>query len=250
MPTYGEGKKRNMSRSVLPSTSRKRSRLDKRRVHHEVRAKVRDLIENEDWDNTDLLVNPQRHKPYNGIKTVVRERRDADKLGPIMRWAEAIAPEIGDTPAERWVALRSMLPPGVIGWHAMTHIENIEEYEREPAWWRRYVRPTEPAKIELIREAISVAKRVGGMASLSIMLRRKIAETGPHTEKYWSLETRKTEERTFYCDRCHTVPSLHTDDPVEELADYVYPRYDRTGLSVRPHYEVMSVIEDFIAYWR
>lgn len=140
MPTYGAEKRRDMSRSVLPSTSRKSSREYKRIVHHQVRTKIRTLIAREDWDNDSDLYNldPQRNKSYQGIKVVVRERRGADKVAPLMRWAEANADKLGSTPQERYAKLRSMLPPNVIGWHAMTHVEIIDEFAISPRWWWRY----------------------------------------------------------------------------------------------------------------
>lgn len=146
MPTFGEEKRRDMSRSVLPSTRRKGARADKRHQHHMVRSRVRDLIAKGDWDNeADLVLDAQRHKPYQGIKVVVRERRDGDNIGPIMRWAEANADKMGDTPQERYAKMRSMLPPNIIGWHAMTHIDNIEAYDIEPraGYWRSGETPAE-----------------------------------------------------------------------------------------------------------
>lgn len=139
MPIYGEAKRRDMARSVLPSTSRKSSREYKRIVHHQVRTHIRGVLVKGDWENEpDLLLDPQRNKSYQGIKVVVRERRGADKVAPLMRWAEANADKLGSTPQERYAMLRSMLPPNIIGWHAMTHVEMIDEFAVSPRWWRRY----------------------------------------------------------------------------------------------------------------
>lgn len=138
MSTYGDAKRRDMARSVLPSRRRKGAREEKRYVHHQVRTRIRNLIAQENWDDdSDLYgLDPQRNKRYQGIKQVVRDRRGADNLGPLMRWAEAKADEMGDTPQERYAAMRAMLPPNLIGWHAMTHIDTLDEYNVNPRLWR------------------------------------------------------------------------------------------------------------------
>lgn len=137
-------KNRDMARSVLPSTRRKSARLDKQTVHGRVRSRVRDALKVTDdhepyfWDEpADLHVNPQRDRRYGGIREVVRDRRAADKVSPLMRWAEAKADDFGDTPQERCSALRAILPPNLIGWHAMSHVSALGEYDTDLRWNRR-----------------------------------------------------------------------------------------------------------------
>jgi len=184
MPTYGEEKRRDMARSVLPSRRAKGAREDKRRVHGEVRSRIRDLIVKGDWDNeSDLALDPQRHKPYQGIKVVVRDRRDGDNLAPLMRWAEAKADELGDTPEERCAALRAMLPDNIVGWHAMTHVDHLDAFETNPirnAW--RYARADRQASYrENYNKVVRVAHKVfenGGHSAFNIELRRAHVRTG------------------------------------------------------------------------
>lgn len=132
-----KNKAKDMSRSVLPSTARKRSRDLKRHAHKATRTRVRAALHDWDEDSTDELLDPQRYDSYRGVKVVVSERRDADKVRPLMHWAEAKADDFGATAGERYRALRALLPPGIIGWHAMTHVEYLEPFRRDPGvWWR------------------------------------------------------------------------------------------------------------------
>lgn len=139
MPIYGEAKRRNMARSVLPSTKRRFAKLDKRHHHHVTRSRVRQALR--DYDTADIHLDAQRYDNYRGVKETVFERRYGDKLAPFMRWAEANADKLGDTPAERYTKLRSLMPEGVIGWHAMTHIEHLEPFAIED---RLVFTPTPP----------------------------------------------------------------------------------------------------------
>jgi len=158
---YGEKKRREMARSVLPSKSRKSSREDLRAVARSHRrsgrqalremrgvndfapeadeglfAEVEDLLETRLSD-----VSAQRRSD---IKWVVRDRREADKLRPLMRWAPKAVAHL--EPADRLPTLRSWLPDGIIGWHAMTHLmwvdglydEDAEHHYRYYFGRRRY----------------------------------------------------------------------------------------------------------------
>src|SRR5256885_8869536 len=116
MSSYGDDKRRDIARSVLPSKHRKAARADKRAVHGRVRARVRHALHNYGDEVPDLHSDAQRYGRYQGIRDVALDRRLGDKLGPILRWAKAKSDDLGDAPDARLAALRAMFPDGVVGW--------------------------------------------------------------------------------------------------------------------------------------
>lgn len=130
-----------MGRSVLPSTARKGAREEIRAAHSEARQRQAQLLDAvasaaclcDDPDAVDCplcdadlpFTNPQRK-----VKYAVRDRRGADKVAPLIRWADAQIPE-GTYPDEAYVMMKAMLPPGLIGDHAMTHLDDVLP-ERNP----------------------------------------------------------------------------------------------------------------------
>lgn len=160
---YGEDKVRQMARSILPSTSRHASRarpVIHRAERHRARAATRAMLKDpelwdEGCDEPDVM---QRE-----IGVMVRDRRGADKLNHFERWAVKRTREM---PAEaRLGHLAGVLPPGLIGEHAMTHLEHnpelmSEERQRVEFPWRfrkprrRYLDDGECAR--LLRELLEV----------------------------------------------------------------------------------------------
>jgi len=171
---------RDMSRSVLPSTHRRGARADIRAAHRRGRASERDVLRHVEkavcccevdescprCDATLEILDPQRG--WNGIKTIVYERRNGDKVAPLIRWAEVIANGMEMDQARRW--LRSLLPDGIIGWHAMTHLEfSVLDDEQWRFWMRSYnsSRPTMAERLEsLVRFALETGRHKGFNASL------------------------------------------------------------------------------------
>jgi hypothetical protein len=146
MPTYGQAKARDMARSILPSTARGVARRDGHDIKRANRRRTRQTLHQfgRCWDDpprqdkafvgdyTDAQ-SPGNYGWYDygtGIQGVVANRRAHDKLGPVMRWARAIAPRLGDTPEERYHAMARLLGDNLPGRHAMTHIDSLAEYER------------------------------------------------------------------------------------------------------------------------
>lgn len=239
---YGEEKYREMSRSVLPSTRAKGARDDRRNIHKSVRAKVRNALSKfvydedyEDFDHDHLWIDPQKGPVGGGgwntcIKDMVRERRYGDKVAPLQRWAEAKADDFGDTPAERWIKLRSMLPPGLMGDHVMTHIENIEAFDPEPRWWRnrgpswneqrRAEKAERQAKFAvLVAEARARAERQRNFVHhFNRWIREHFAPSGGHESKRFKgykrglngEETVIPEWETYYtyCNFCTETPRV------------------------------------------
>jgi hypothetical protein len=132
-----------MQRSILPSTARKAARDDKRAVVHVNRrgnthrmAKykgpagyVEDL-----WDDGERLTYwPGPHIADYG--EIIWGRRNHDKLAHFETWAYERTKHL--RPEDRYSKISGLLPNGVIGNHALSHLDFLKA--RHPAeWWRYY----------------------------------------------------------------------------------------------------------------
>lgn len=120
---YGKSKALNMSRSLLPSTRSKGARDDKaavkRATRHNIRTELHKVAVDPDYydeSHTDFAAYPEHE-----IREVVYERRVADKTGPFERWAAAITEDVNQD--SRLTYVKSLVPEGVIGDHAISHLE-------------------------------------------------------------------------------------------------------------------------------
>lgn len=156
MPTYGAAKKRDMARSILPSTKRN-GQEDRRRVHKSARTHERALMgfAEDEWRDgeADDLTPPDfagvERKRAHDTKDMVDMRRYKDKVGPFSRWAERVTKNI---PQENRLSyLRSLVPDTLIGEHAVSHVE-WKDHFRDPAEsannHRHYPSPKEREKAE------------------------------------------------------------------------------------------------------
>jgi len=83
---------------------------------------------------------------------IVGDRRDADKLNHFIRWAEAIT---ADMPRQdRMSHVRALLPKGLIGWHAVSHLEFRDHFktQAEIDMWETRRRSWGPARKRRTRE--------------------------------------------------------------------------------------------------
>ena len=119
----------DIARSVLPS--KLTVKQWRRQIHRHKRIRVRAELHRarltnhgdlDDFDDNATGVDLTKHE----ISEMVLGRRDADKLGPLLRWAEHHADH---NPALRNATINhclehfaSRLPDGVIGHHAVEHI--------------------------------------------------------------------------------------------------------------------------------
>ena len=170
-------KTRDMARSVLPSTARKHAREARAFIHGRdrvrLRAELHDLRSLDDPDDFegDLTFPVQRH-----IKTMVSDRRSADKVGSLIAWAERLVhrdPQLdAASPEDREVHLRTLLPPGLIGEHALTHLWWVLSDRRSHWPSRTGHAPAANPDVERVAEIIT-AGRHGD-------LNRRIREVSPH----------------------------------------------------------------------
>lgn len=133
---YGDEKRREMARSILPSTRRKSARDElrevKQRNRHQIRQALRKVLRHEEYEaDDDVDLN---YYPYEKISYIVSERRAADKLGHFEKWAIEITKDIED-PSTRLSYMRSILPQGLIGEHALSHLRSYEEFRTNKLWY-------------------------------------------------------------------------------------------------------------------
>lgn len=154
-------KARDMARSVLPSTRRKGAREDRSLMHHAERARVRRELHRmravgdpDDYDG-DLGhgSNARRDMAY-----MVQRRRRADKIGPLIHWAERVVERdpvlVAAPPEDREVYFRRLLPEGLIGDHAITHLWWV--IDDRPRWWPRRQRRTPSADdVERVEDIVA-----------------------------------------------------------------------------------------------
>ena len=137
---YGDQKSRQMARSILPSTSHssawRRTHIH-RAARHEARASLRHLVTAaEAWD--DGVEFGERH--WRTLRSVVQDRRSADKLNPFIRWAAARSQDLA--PETRLDSLRGVLPTGLIGDHALDHLQRDRRITPRAEHHRPWVRHT------------------------------------------------------------------------------------------------------------
>jgi hypothetical protein len=133
---YGDEKLLHMARSILPSSRRESARAElaeaKRAARHRSKQDLRRAMMDEDFaDEADLCYYPNEK-----IRFIVGERRLADKLNHFVKWARERTKGL---PAEsRLSKVRGILPPNLIGWHAVQHLR-MDEHFRPPSHPWNYV---------------------------------------------------------------------------------------------------------------
>jgi hypothetical protein len=142
---HGPAKRREIARSVLPSTRRQSARDDlaslRRRNRRTIRrdlnviarpARAEAVVDDFDGTPADL-----RCYPDSDIRYAVERRRDGDKLGPLFRWARATTRHLPID--ERLEAVRRLFDDNLIGRHALSHLEQDRDFrvvhEHERHWW-------------------------------------------------------------------------------------------------------------------
>lgn len=134
MPIYGDEKKREIARSVLPSTHRKGARTDLRNVKQSNRTMVKHQLGllNKGLTSSDVIDNFEEasfdfgYYPDAKINDIKWERRNGDKLGALLRWAPAQVSNI--RLRDRTSYMYSIMPDTVIGRHAVGHVDYLEEF--------------------------------------------------------------------------------------------------------------------------
>lgn len=188
---------KDMQRSVLPSTSRKAARAERRRIHQRQRARERDVLAEyrltrptaSDEFDPDFREGRRRSDTEN----LVCDRRTADKIGPLTRWAVRTVqadPDLRDAGLPAQVAyFEAVLPGDLIGQHAAFHISWALEWEFHRGARRRYWESSRgPSREERRRQVAADARRIledGRHKELNVQLRRAY-DAWPLDARPWS----------------------------------------------------------------
>jgi hypothetical protein len=176
-------KARDMARSVLPSTRRRSARAAKReltrRERGQVRAALHHGLRNRQLGDLDVTVDLRRHR-----LEVVWERRSADKIGPLTRWAERLVDTRADLReaehADRVEYFRALLPSNKIGRHALSHLEWA--VGTPPRWVGRIAGcGTTDSRPDALRSAVSTVVAAGAHGELNRSIKRTISPWLKHT---------------------------------------------------------------------
>jgi len=129
---------KEMSRSVLPSTGRRSARDDRRIIHGRQRARELAAVTAYRRAADPDSVTPDVRGTYGpDITQMVWGRRARDKVGPLIRWAEATIaadPVLRSAPrAEQVAYFARLMPDTTIGRHAVQHIEQALEWRERRA---------------------------------------------------------------------------------------------------------------------
>jgi hypothetical protein len=124
---HGE-KTKDMAESVLPSAARKSARAERRRIHKAQRARQRVALAMLDVGGVDEFAPDFREgRRLSATRWMVLDRRSADKIGPLTRWAVAVViadPDLRDAGLAGQVEhFARLFPDNLIGRHAVQHIE-------------------------------------------------------------------------------------------------------------------------------
>jgi hypothetical protein len=172
---------KDMSRSVLPSTGRRSARDDRRMIHQRQRALELAAVTAYRRDSDPESVTPDMRGTYGSdLYQLVWNRRAHDKLGPLIRWAQAtIAADPvlrSASRAEQVTYFARLMPDTTTGRHAVQHIEaDLEWRERSERY--KASRPTAPGPhaAEMERQLRQILE-AGLHAALNAGLRR-LADT-------------------------------------------------------------------------
>ena len=126
-------KAKDMAESVLPSKARHRSRKERRTIHESERARAKQAISRylarPDLGDEIIDAHVGRGISKSDMAEMVWERRSADKIGSLVRWAlrrvETDSRLSNACVAEQVEYFRRLMPDNLIGRHAVSHIETV-----------------------------------------------------------------------------------------------------------------------------
>jgi len=219
-----------MARSILPSTGRHMARARKKRSARRARARQDALLVRLMAHLDDIDGFEEELWGYDlfdvGWEGMVYDRRAADKVAPLIRWAEArIArnPRLagGDYWARRNHFAR-LLGDTTIGRHALQHLDSLFGVENPWAYWNYPGRPSfeeirrrrlETARAEHDARAAMLADVLGG--SDPRRLNARIIALTPPVEAHWRFDA---EGNRLPAPSTGCEPWLFDGDPIAWLA--------------------------------
>jgi hypothetical protein len=174
-------KRREMARSILPSTGRKGAAIRLAAIRRAHRRSVRQKLTIYSGRSPvayvaeDSDLGDDANWPTHRIREVVVERRDHDKVAPLIRWA--VATTKTTRLEDRLSGLAVALPPGLIGQHAISHLEFLDElapdypHRHHYYWYRRGLTGSPRWSQEELSRRVRTAVERGGHAELNHRLK-------------------------------------------------------------------------------
>lgn len=168
MPIYGKAKTKTMLRSILPSSGRKVAKKRKDNLHrynrriannrlHNYKGYVDDLEEYYDDDNYDYNLWLEPHNSsIDDWDDIVYDRRGKDKLAHFETWAYLKTLHL--PPEDRFDKIASMVS-GVLGTHAMSHLEFLKYDPLERNTWHDHL-PRQYRQNRYVNQYLSNQKRI------------------------------------------------------------------------------------------
>lgn len=207
--TYGAAKVRTMGRSILPSTRAKGARDDKRNVKKRERQRVRTALHDvtdiesaldsdRDWDHTEDV----------RIREVMWDRRNGDKLGHFLHWAERITTHLDDEQDKYWY-VAGLMPDTLPGRHALTHLPWDKYHDRFSYRYRWLNRSQDYTHRRAqhycaMHAALYKVIEAGCLTPFNRTIKRVWQtpySTAPHYRTFWRQHESKSE---FYrCEQCN-----------------------------------------------
>lgn len=235
-----KNKMRDISRGVLPATRNRAQsaaeelayerRHNRRQIAQEL-GQIRsldDAIEAE----ADLEVYPNAK-----INSIVNERRLADNLGALMRWARSkISGELAHlSDDDRYMWFKTHLPDSLQGRHALQHIEMdlLEPSWSEFRWWRylRSGRRPDGSREEVI-EMLAYILETHGLHSRF----NEYMKTADYVPKFINRRNWAVKDR-FDPNYYYEIPNPSWHEPVLLLGHHdVEAWVDRCGTNPHNHY--------------
>lgn len=160
---YGEEKRLDMARSVLPSTYRAAARKELRRIARAQRRATRQAVRRLAVAADDLtlealearLVDIQLQR-CRDLDDAVGWRRTGDKVGPLIRWAPRATVDLRIQ--DRLPTVRAWLPANLIGRHAVSHVQWAEgmsvDFDHERYFERAL--PSGPNRDEIVGRVVEI----------------------------------------------------------------------------------------------
>ena len=166
-------KTRDMARSVLPSTRRRGARQDRALAHKAERSRLRSALQDlAGHDDPDDYEGELTWEARRQIAWMVEDRRAADKVAPLLRWAERTIehdPMLRDASYEEQLTqFAALLPDGLIGRHALQHLSWVLD-DPTWSWWRR--RGDRPEAQPTVRDKVEAIVRAGRHGELNRRIR-------------------------------------------------------------------------------
>ena len=141
-------KRRDMCRSILPSTARRSARQNKALLKRSHRSHIRQVLRK--WSTFDDpwefegFAHEDTNRPICGgvswmdtMQDVVDDRRQRDNVGALVNWVKAIRDDLpGEDDEAKFEALRAMLPKNLIGRHALSHVDYLFDLPAKRYYYR------------------------------------------------------------------------------------------------------------------